>query len=58
MGASPKKHVVLMLILPGILPELQPAEYPWPLTKTVLANRHFAMINDFKDAQAAQCVAL
>ncbi len=34
------EHVHL-LFLPPYSPELQPAEHLWPLTDTVLANRHF-----------------
>jgi transposase len=30
-----------LLFLPAYSPELQPAEHLWPLTDTVLANRHF-----------------
>jgi transposase len=47
-----------LLFLPPYFPELQPAEHLWPLTNTVLANRHFASIDDLEDAQAARCVAL
>jgi hypothetical protein len=39
-------------------PELQPAEHLWPLTNTVLVNRHFASIDELEDAQAARCVVL
>ncbi|HKW23805.1 MAG TPA: transposase, partial [Ktedonobacterales bacterium] len=51
------EHVHL-LFLPAYSPELQPAEHLWPLTNTVLANRHFASIEDLEDAQADRCVAL
>jgi transposase len=51
------EHVHL-LFLPPYSPELQPAEHLWPLTNTVLANRHFATIDDLEDAQASRCVAL
>jgi transposase len=51
------EHVHL-LFLPPHSPELQPAEHLWPLTNTVLANRHFATIDELGDAQAARCVAL
>jgi transposase len=51
------EHVHL-LFLPAYSPELQPAEHLWPLTNTVLANRHFASIDDLEDAQADRCVAL
>ena len=51
------EHVHL-LFLPPYSPELQPAEHLWPLTNTVLVNRHFATIDDLEDAQAARCVAL
>ncbi|HEV8193418.1 MAG TPA: IS630 family transposase [Ktedonobacterales bacterium] len=44
--------------LPPHSPELQPAEHLWPLTNTVLANRHFATIDELEDVQAARCVAL
>ena len=51
------EHVHL-LFLPPHSPELQPAEHLWPLTNTVLANRHFASIEELEDAQAERCVAL
>jgi transposase len=41
---------VHLLFLPPYSPELQPAEHLWPLTNTVLINRHFA--------QARRCLAL
>jgi len=53
--------------LPPYSPELQPAEHLWPLTNTVLVNRHFDHfdsiedledLEDLEDAQAARCVAL
>jgi transposase len=47
-----------LLFLPAYSPELQPAEHLWPLTNTVLVNRHFATIEELEDAQAACCVAL
>lgn len=47
-----------MGFLPPYSPELQPAEHLWPLTNTVLANRHFASIEELEDAQAERCVAL
>ena len=47
-----------LLFLPPYSPELQPAEHLWPLTDTVLINRHFATIDDLEDAQAERCVAL
>jgi transposase len=47
-----------LLFLPAYSPELQPVEHLWPLTDTVLANRHFATIDDLEDAQAVRCVAL
>jgi transposase len=49
---------VHLLFLPPYSPELQPAEHLWPLTNTVLVNRHFASRDDLADAQAARCVAL
>jgi transposase len=49
---------VHLLFLPPYSPELQPAEHLWPLTNTVLVNRHFASIDDLEDVQAARCVAL
>ena len=49
---------VHLLFLPPYSPELQPAEHLWPLTNTVLVNRHFDSIQDLEDAQAARCVAL
>jgi transposase len=51
------EHVHL-LFLPAYSPELQPAEHLWPLTNTILANRHFATIDELEDAQAERCVAL
>jgi transposase len=51
------EHVHL-LFLPAYSPELQPAEHRWPLTDTVLVNRHFATLEDLEDAQAARCRAL
>jgi transposase len=41
--------------LPPYSPELQRAEHLWPLTNTVLVNRHFASIEDLADVQAARC---
>jgi transposase len=58
---SPRVRVpehVHLLFLPPHSPELQPAEHLWPLTNTVLVNRHFASIEELKDAQAERCVAL
>jgi transposase len=47
-----------LLFLPAYSPALPPAEHLWPLTNTVLANRHFATIDALADAQAERCVAL
>jgi transposase len=47
-----------LLFLPPYSPELQPAEHLWPLTNTVLLNRHFASIDDLENTQAARCVVL
>jgi transposase len=47
-----------LLFLPPYSPELQPAEHLWPLTNTVLLNRHFASIQELENAQAGRCVAL
>jgi transposase len=58
---SPQVQVpdhVHLLFLPAYSPELQPVEHVWPLTNTVLVNRHFASIEDLEDAQAARCAAL
>jgi transposase len=49
---------VHLLFLPPHSPELQPAEHLWPLTNTVLVNRHSASIEELEDAQAERCVAL
>lgn len=49
---------VHLLFLPAYSPELQPAEHLWPLTNTILANRHFATIDDLEDTQAARCIVL
>jgi transposase len=51
------EHVHL-LFLPPYSPELQPAEHLWPLTNTVLLNRHFATIEELEDAQFARCLDL
>lgn len=51
------EHVHL-LFLPPYSPELQPAEHLWPLTNTVLINRHFADLDELEDAQARRCLAL
>jgi transposase len=58
---SPQVHVpehVHLLFLPPHAPELQPAEHLWPLTTTVLVNRHVASIEALEDAHAERCVAL
>jgi transposase len=47
-----------LLFLPPYSPELQPAEHLWPLTNTVLVNRHFTSIEELEDAQAERCVTL
>jgi transposase len=49
---------VHLLFLPAYSPEPQPAEHLWPLTNTVLINRHFASIEEWEDAQVERCVAL
>jgi len=51
------EHVHL-LFLPPYSPELQPAEHLWPLTNSVLVNRHFATIEELEDVQLARCAAL
>lgn len=51
------EHVHL-LFLPSHSPEVEPAEHLWPLTDTVLANRHIASIETLEDLQAERCVAL
>jgi len=51
-------HVHLLFLPPLYSPELQPAEHLWPLTNTVLVNRHFTSIEELEDAQAAGCAAL
>ena len=59
--ASPKVRVpeyVHLLFLPPHSPELQPAEHLWPLTNTVLVNRHFPSSEELEDAQAERCVTL
>jgi transposase len=57
-GSFGKTNRTHLLFLPPYSPELQPAEHLWPLTNTVLYNRHFASIDDLEEAQAARCVAL
>ena len=49
---------VHLLFLPPYSPELQPAEHLWPLTNTVLINRHFADLDELEEAQARRCVVL
>ena len=49
---------VHLLFLPPYSPELQPAEHLWPLTNSVLVNRHFATIDELEDVQAERCVVL
>jgi transposase len=49
---------VHLLFLPPYSPELQPAEHVWPLTNTVLVNRHFTSIDELEDVQAARCLTL
>jgi transposase len=49
---------VHLLFLPPYSPELQPAEHLWPLTNSVLVNRHFATIEELEDAQCARCAEL
>jgi len=59
--ASPKVRVpehVHLLFLPPHSPELQPAEHLWPLTNSVLVDRHFASIEELEDTQAERCLAL
>ncbi|HEV8194688.1 MAG TPA: transposase [Ktedonobacterales bacterium] len=51
------EHVHL-LFLPPYSPELQPVEHLWPLTNSVLVNRHFATIDELEDAQFARCAEL
>lgn len=47
-----------VLFLPPYSPELQPAEHLWPLTNSVLINRHFATIDDLEEVQLARCAEL
>jgi hypothetical protein len=50
---SPKVRMpehVHLLFLPPHAPELQLAEHLWPLSNTVLANRHFVTIDELEDA--------
>ena len=49
---------VHLLFLPPYSPELQPAEHLWPLTNTVLINRHFATIDELEEVQLARCADL
>jgi hypothetical protein len=57
MGSAGPEHIHL-LSLPQYFRELQPAEHLWPLSNSVLVNRHFATLDDLDDAQAERCVAL
>jgi transposase len=54
-GETNRTH---LLFLPAYSPELQPAEHLWPLTNTILVNRHFASIEELEEAQADRCVVL
>jgi transposase len=49
---------VHLLFLPPYSPELQPAEHLWPLTNSVLVNRHFATIEELEGVQFARCAEL
>jgi transposase len=49
---------VHLLFLPPYSPELQPAEHLWPLTNTVLVNRHLASIEELEELQLQRCLAL
>ena len=49
---------VHLLFLPPYAPELQPAEHLWPLTNSVLVNRHFSTIEELEDVQFARCAEL
>jgi transposase len=49
---------VHLLFLPPYSPELQPAEHLWPLTTSVLVNRHFTSIEELEDVQFARCADL
>jgi transposase len=49
---------VHVLFLPPYSPELQPAEHLWPLTNSVLVNRHFASIEEPEEVQFARCADL
>ena len=51
------EHVHL-LFLPPYSPELQPAEHLWPLTNSVLVNRHFTSIEELEEVQFARCADL
>ena len=66
-AAPPRTRPCSPALPPPYSPELQPAEHLWPLTNTVLVNRHFDHfdsiedledLEDLEDAQAARCVAL
>ncbi|MGO8948983.1 MAG: IS630 family transposase [Ktedonobacterales bacterium] len=47
-----------LLFLPPYSPELQPSEHLWPLTNTVLVNRHFTSIDELENIQAERVVEL
>jgi hypothetical protein len=49
---------VHLLFLPPYSPELQPAEHLWPLTDTVLVNRHLISIAELEERQLQRCLAL
>ena len=49
---------VHLLFLPPYSPELQPAEHLWPLTNSVLVNRHFETLEDLEEAQCTRCAEL
>jgi len=49
---------VHLLFLPPYSPELPPAEHLWPLTNSVLVNRHFTRIEELEEGQFARCADL
>jgi SAM-dependent methyltransferase len=53
-----EKNRTHLLFLPPYSPELQPAEHLWPLTNSVLINRHFTSIDELEEVQLARCAAL
>ena len=47
-----------LMCLPAATPELQPAEYLWPLLREAVANQTFASLELFQETQVEGCLQL